>query len=98
MEQPPYSYARSSESIDFYFLCDLPSTVNVMAEDFRRNPEFTLKTWQLALKCNGLALKNCVTSKLTMNGVKPNQLKPTFLFNVSIHRFETGNYFEIRVI
>ena len=55
MDQPS-SYIRLNENIDFYFLCDLPSTANVMAEDFRRNPEFTLKTWQLSLKCSCAAV------------------------------------------
>ena len=65
----------------------------MLAEDFLRNPEFTLKTWQLALKCKGLAalLKNGVAVESTMTGLKSIKLQPTFLFNVSIHRFETGN-------
>ncbi len=83
----PSSYIRLSENIDFYFLCDLPSTANVMAEGFRRNPEFTLKTWELALKCSGLALGNGAKS---LAGGKPPKLHPTFLFTVSVHRFETG--------
>lgn len=82
------SYIRLSDSSDFYLLCDLPSTANVMAEGFKRNPEFTLNTWELALKCSGLLLGNGAKSLV---GGKLSKLHPTFLFTVSVHRFETGN-------
>jgi len=49
-------------------------------------------TWQNALKCNGLAFKTGATySKSSVAELKSTKLQPTFLFNVSIHRLETGN-------
>lgn len=55
MDQPS-SYLRSRENLNFYFLCDLPSTATALADDFKKNPEFILERWQLALECGGLAL------------------------------------------
>lgn len=88
MDQPS-SYIRLNESIDFYFLCDLPSTATVMAEDFRRYPEFTLKNLQLALKCRGLALEDEASVKLSKS--------PTFSFNISVHRPESGEITGIQI-
>jgi len=55
---PPIPYRRMNESLEFYLLCDSPSLANQLADEFRRNPEFSLKKWQLRLVCRGLALAN----------------------------------------
>jgi len=69
----PTSYLRSKEKLDFYLLCDEPSLVNALAEDFRQNPEFTVSSWQLKLECRGLSSNSTLIKK-----------PPTFSFNVSI--------------
>jgi len=69
----PTSYLRSKEKLDFYLLCDEPSLVNALAEDFRQNPEFTVSSWQLKLECRGLSSNSTLIKK-----------RPTFSFNVSI--------------
>ena len=79
MDQPT-TYLRSRENLDFYLLCDTPSTSNVLAEDFSRNPSFTLNTWQLALECRGLALGNGTESE----GMASLNERPTFTFYVTV--------------
>ncbi len=81
------SYARSKENLDFYLLCDLPSTASALATDFRKNPEFTLNSWQLVLECKGLAIESWDDS-----ATLPLFKRPT-LFNVSIHPYETAGKF-----
>ena len=73
----PTSYLRSKEKLDFYLLCDEPSLVNALAEDFRQNPEFTVSSWQLKLECRGLSSNSTLIKK-----------RPTFSFNVSILSYE----------
>ena len=79
MDQPT-TYLRSRQNLDFYLLCDTPSTSNVLAEDFRRNPSFTLNTWQLALECRGLALG----SGAEPEGMASLNERPTFTFYVTV--------------
>jgi len=80
------SYARSKENLDFYLLCDLSSTATALTADFRKNPEFTLNSWQLALECQGLAIKSWDDNTSTVH-----LKRPTFTFNVSIHPHETAS-------
>ncbi len=49
-------YHRLNEKLDFFLLCDSPSTAKVLAENLRRYPDFVVRKWQLALECRGLAL------------------------------------------
>lgn len=71
----PISYLRSRENLDFYFLCDLNSTAKSLAENFRRNPEFMLKSWQMKLECRGLALM--ATDDTT-------SIKPRWSFSINV--------------
>lgn len=77
------SYFRSKENLDFYLLCDLPSTATALTADFRKHPEFTLNNWQLVLECKGLAVKSWDDTPLFK--------RPTVTFNVSIHPYEIAS-------
>jgi len=79
------SYARFKENLEFYILCDLPSTASALAADFKKNPEFTLNSWQLALECKGLAIKSWDNNSSTTPFKRP-----TFKYNVSIHLYDTA--------
>ncbi len=70
MKEPTF-YSRMNENLDFYFLCDSPETAVTLAQDFRRNPEFSLKSFRLQMECKGLTLRNPVLER------------PYFVFNVS---------------
>jgi len=48
--------------LHFYLLSNSSSAALALAQDFRRNPEFSLKKWQLNLVCRGLALGRKVAS------------------------------------
>lgn len=48
------SYQRMNENLDFYFICDSATMANALAQDFKKNAEFTLKSWQLSLVCRGI--------------------------------------------
>lgn len=76
----PTSYSRFNQNLDFYLLCDAPSSASVLADDFRQAPEFTLKGWQLKLECRGLSIKT--------DTVPARCEPPTFLFNISIYPSE----------
>jgi len=76
----PTSYLRSNENLDFYLLCD-SSSANVLAHDFRQNPEFTLNQWQLKLECSGLTTELRTNTPAGSNFMKG----PTFSFNISVH-------------
>jgi len=70
--EEPTNYQRLTESLDFYLLCDSPSTAEKLAENLKEYPEFVLKKWDLALECRGLT-------------VLSNPLEiPVFKFNVSV--------------
>jgi len=68
----PVLYVRQNEALDFYFLCDLPDAAETLADDFRHNPEFSLRNFPLKLNCKGLALRNATDMD-----------RPSFTFNVS---------------
>lgn len=70
MKEPTF-YSRMNENLDFYFLCDSPETAVTLAQDFRQNPEFSLKSFRLQMECKGLTLRNPVLER------------PYFVFNVS---------------
>jgi len=72
----PTSYFRYNQNLNFSLLCDAPSTASAFADDFRQNPEFTVKEWQLKLECRGLSSKTGTIPA----GSEP----PTSLFNISI--------------
>lgn len=73
----PRSYLRSNEHLDFYLLCDAStSSANILANDFRQNPEFTLNEWQLELECHGISFEYWTAPV----GFK----RPTFSFNITI--------------
>ena len=59
--------------LHFYLLSNSSSAAFALAEDFRRNPEFSLKKWQLNLVCRGLALGRKVASSD----------RPVFSYNVA---------------
>ena len=91
MDQPT-SYLRSNENLDFYLLCDVSSASSALAEDFRKFPEFTLKSWKLALECRGLGIQSG-TAALTDSMFTGNLKRPTFTFNVSTNSKEIAcNY------
>ena len=48
------SYQRMNENLDFYFICDSATMAKALAQDFKKNPEFTLKSWQLSMVCRGI--------------------------------------------
>ncbi len=50
------SYKRLSETIPFYFICDSEDSASILAGHLRKNPEFMLERFQLALECDGLVL------------------------------------------
>lgn len=50
------SYHRLNEKLEFFLVCESPSTANVLADNLRRYPEFVVRKWQLALECRGLSL------------------------------------------
>ena len=54
-------YHRLNEKIDFYLLCDSPTTAKSLADNLRNYPGFVVRKWQLALECRGLALNHSVT-------------------------------------
>ncbi len=82
LEDQPTSYLRSNENLDFHLLCDaLPSSVDVLAEDFRQNTEFTLKEWQLKLECRGLTIKSGTTPVGWI--LLLSDECPTFSFNIT---------------
>jgi len=54
-------YHRLNEKLDFFLLCDSPSTAKGLAENLRNFPEFVVRKWQLALECRGLALDPLIT-------------------------------------
>lgn len=83
MDQPT-SYLRCNEQLDFYLLCDLSSASNALAEDFRKYPEFTLKTWKLSMECRGLAIQSG-SSLSEPTSFKTHLKRPGFSFNVSVH-------------
>jgi len=89
MDQPT-SYLRSKENLDFYLLCDVSSSANALAEDFRLNPEFTLNSWKLALECRGLAIQSG-TSLTESTSLKGQLKRPAFTFNVSIHPIKNAS-------
>ena len=49
-------YNRMNEKLDFFLLCDSPSTAKRLSENLRHYPEFVVRKWQLALECRGLVL------------------------------------------
>jgi len=80
MKQPTPYYPRLSETLDFYLFFESSSVAHSLAEGLRRDPEFCLRSLQLALECRGLVLEdNAVRSFKTEN----TQVKrPVFLFNL----------------
>jgi len=52
------SYHRLNEKLDFFLLCDSPSTGRVLAENLSLHPEFVLRKWQLAIECRGLDISS----------------------------------------
>ena len=78
LQDEPTSYFRYNQNLNFYLLCDALSSASVLADDFRQNPEFTLKGLQLKLECRGLSTKT---------GTVParSEPRPSFLFNISIY-------------
>ena len=81
----PTSYFRHNQNVNFNLLCDAPSTASAFADDFRQNPEFTVKEWQLKLECRGLSSKTGTIPA----GSEP----PTSLFNISIFPSELNCFF-----
>lgn len=55
------SYRRLNEKLNFFLLCDSPSTAKVLAENLRSYPEFVTRKWQLELECSGLAFSPSMT-------------------------------------
>ncbi len=53
-------YHRLNEKLDFFFLCDSPSTAKILADNLRSYPEFVVRKWHLALECLGLALDSSI--------------------------------------
>ncbi len=45
LQDEPTSYLCYNQNLNFYLLCDALSSASVLADDFRQNPEFTLKEW-----------------------------------------------------
>ncbi len=58
--------------LHFYLLSNSSEAALALADEFRRNPEFSLKKWQLKLVGRGLALGKAASSD-----------RPVFSFNVS---------------
>ena len=52
----PISYHRMQANVHFYLLSNSSAAALALAGDFPRNPEFSLKKWQLTLVGRGLAL------------------------------------------
>jgi len=76
----PTAYTRLSQNLEFYLLCESSSFANDLAEDFRKNPEFTLRNLKLAIECRGLI----GPSGLPMSSFKSS----TFAINVPPISFE----------
>lgn len=55
-------YHRLNESLDFFFLCDSPSTAKILADNLRSYPNFVLRKWHLALECRGMTLDSPITN------------------------------------
>ncbi len=51
-------HPRFNKMLDFYFICDSPSTATTLVENFKKYPGFILRKWKLALECRGLVLEN----------------------------------------
>jgi len=54
-------YQRMNGKLDFFLLCDSPSTAETLADNLRHYPEFVVRKWQLNLECRGLALDSSMT-------------------------------------
>jgi len=55
------SYHRQNERLEFFLLCDSPSTAQNLADNLCKCPAFLVRKWQLALECRGLLLNSSVT-------------------------------------
>ena len=77
----PTSYLRSNENLEFYLLCNEPYSADVVAHEFRRNPEFTLNDWQIELDCRGLSIDFGINLPTELTSLK----HFSFSFNISIH-------------
>jgi len=51
-----FPYNRLNEKLDFFLLCDSPSTAKSLAENLRHYPEIIVRKWRLALECSEPAL------------------------------------------
>jgi len=84
------SYRRLDESLDFFFLCDLPTVAEALADNLKRNPDVIVRMWNLALECRGLAVANGVVESLDKMSSKDSTYKVSTL-QLSIDA--TGDYF-----
>jgi len=96
----PTSYRRLDESLDFFFLCNLPTVAEALADNLKRNPDVIMRMWNLALECRGLAVAKSVQSvdktSSTNSTYKVSTLQLSiaatgnnffFLFMITIKRF-----------
>ena len=63
------SYQRMNENLDFYFICNSATMAKDLSQDFKKNPEFTLKSWQLSMVCRGIQpmMSNIYTINVSSN-------------------------------
>ncbi len=65
------SYKRLNEKLDFFFLCDSPSTAEDLADNLLDSPDYLVRKWQLSLECRGLALNPSVSEDKTSTNDRP---------------------------
>ncbi len=64
-------YDRQNKRLEFFLLCDSPSTAQNLADNLRKCPSFLVRKWQLALECRGLALNPLVADDKPSSIVRP---------------------------
>jgi len=65
------SYRRQNEKLNFFVLCDSPTTSEILAENLRSCPEFVVRKWQLEIECRGMALNSSVTDDTPSAMMRP---------------------------
>ena len=64
-------YNRLNEKLDFFLLCDSPSTATSLAENLRHYPELIVRKWKLALECSEPALNTFMNDDKTRQMKRP---------------------------
>ena len=70
-------YHRLNEKLDFFFLCDSPSTAKILADKLRSYPEFVVRKWHQASAVDWLLIH-----QLIRNNERP-------LFKLVVSTFST---------